>query len=398
MYYVAETGKLVADGVINPAQAVEIKHRARAAMIGLCVNTILIAGILAATLGLVFYLASPLSVAISGGLFLGVGLLILRFGTPVYRMFGNASALIGAGMLISGSGIELLDKYQDQAGPVMFAMGGIIAGLCAWRFAKALPHLRFSYGAVLLMGAAMHLCGAYAFANEYAYNYPDWIYSILHFYAFAVIAACGLLLDIRFVTALAIIPFAQMLDTGTGYFHAAYVFYSPEPTLSILQMAALIGLCLWAAHRWAGRIARNAGILAIMGFVVANLAFLVGSLWGDVIGETLWGPNSHYYYNGIYENWQQTQDAFKETTLVVSEHVFSVVWAVILVGLIAWAAMTNRRGLFNAGMTFAGIHAYTQMFESFYDQPLAYVIAGLTAIPLAFGLWRLNHVWFATAD
>ncbi len=58
----------------------------------------------------------------------------------------------------------------------------------------------------------------------------------------------------------------------------------------------------------------------------------------------------------------------------------------------------NRRGLFNAGMTFAGIHGYTQMLESFSDEPLAYVIGGLAAIPLAFGLWRLNNVWFQPLD
>ena len=397
MYYVAETGKLVADGVINPAQAAEIKHRARGAMIALCVNTLLIAGILAATLGLVFYLASALSVALCGGLFLGVGLLILRFGTPVYRMFGNASALIGAGMLISGSGIELMDKHPDVAGAVMFAMGGIIAGLCAWRFTVALAHLRFSYGAVLLMGAAMHLCGAYVFADDYSPTYAHWVAPVVNFYAFAIVAACGMLLDVRLVTALAIAPFAQMLDAGTGYFHAAYVFYSPESALTILQMSVLIGVSLWAANRWTGRIARNFGILAVMAFIVASLAFLVGSLWGDVVGETLWGPG-RYVYNDDYDKWQRAHEAFVANAFVISEHVFSIVWAVILIGLIVWAAMTNRRGLFNAGMTFAGIHAYTQMFESFYDQPLAYVIAGLAAIPLAFGLWRLNHIWFESAE
>ena len=47
--------------------------------------------------------------------------------------------------------------------------------------------------------------------------------------------------------------------------------------------------------------------------------------------------------------------------------------------------------MYNAALTFAAIHAYTQFFESFWDQPLAYVIGGLTAIPLAWGMWRLNH-------
>ncbi|MFT7059052.1 MAG: hypothetical protein ACJASV_001559, partial [Pseudorhodobacter sp.] len=33
---------------------------------------------------------------------------------------------------------------------------------------------------------------------------------------------------------------------------------------------------------------------------------------------------------------------------------------------------------------------YTQAFEIFGDDPLAYVIGGLVAVPLAWGLWRLN--------
>ena len=79
---------------------------------------------------------------------------------------------------------------------------------------------------------------------------------------------------------------------------------------------------------------------------------------------------------------------------MIHEHVYSIIWAIALGALIIWSAFSNRRGLFNAGMTMAGIHAYTQMFETFYDEPLAYVIGGLVAIPLAFGLWRLNTIWF----
>ncbi len=42
MYYVADTGKPVADGVIDTHQAHEIQSRARAAMVALCVNSLLI--------------------------------------------------------------------------------------------------------------------------------------------------------------------------------------------------------------------------------------------------------------------------------------------------------------------------------------------------------------------
>ncbi|MDC1381806.1 hypothetical protein N8388_02200 [Octadecabacter sp.] len=72
---------------------------------------------------------------------------------------------------------------------------------------------------------------------------------------------------------------------------------------------------------------------------------------------------------------------------------YSIVWAVVLILAAFWSATTNRRGIFNAAMTFGGIQAYTQAFETFYDEPLAYMIGGLAAIPLAWGLWRLNTVF-----
>ncbi|MEJ8562880.1 hypothetical protein QTO30_17790 [Yoonia sp. GPGPB17] len=391
MYYVAQTDQLVADGVINTAQADEIQTRARAAMIALCVNSLLIAGIVAATLGLVFYLASALSVAVCGGLFLGGGLLILRYGAELYRMFGNASALIGAGMLISGTGFELADKVPDVAGVMMAIIGAVLAGLFYWRFRTGFARLRFAYGAVLVMAVALHLVGIYGAA--YKFDLEGWPMPLTHFYVFAVIAALGLTLDLRIVTALAIVPFAQMLDTGTYYFTAAYVFYSPESTLSILQMSLLIAGCLWVVGRGGAAMARQAGILMIMAFVIANLCFLVGSIWGDVVGESLWGP-AYGDFDGDWDAYHAAHDTFRAQAFTIGEGGYSVTWALLLGGLIIWAAMSNRRGMFNTAMTFAGIHAYTQMFESFYDEPLAYVIGGLAAIPLAFGLWRLNNAWF----
>jgi len=390
MYHVAQTSQLVADGVINPSQAEEIKARARAAMIALCVNTLLIAGILASTTGMIVLLASALSVAVFGGLFLGAGLLILRYGSELYRMFGNASAIIGAGMLIAGSSFELTDKVPDLAGPLMMVIGAILAGLFVWRFRAGFAQLRFAYGAVLVMAVAVHLTGIYGTAQQL--GLAGWPMPFVHFYAFVAIAALGLVLDLRFITALAIVPFAQMLDTGTGYTTAAYVFYSAEPTLSILQMGALIGACLWVTGRGSAVLVRQGGVLMVMAFVVANLSFLVGSIWGDVVGSDLFGPA-----RADFDDWNAYWDAvtaYRETLFTITDGAFSIIWALLLAGLLVWAAMTNRRGMFNAAMTFAGIHAYTQVFESFYDEPLAYVVGGLAAIPLAFGLWRLNNAWF----
>lgn len=389
MYYVAETGALVADGVIQPTQAQEIERRARVAMVALVINSLLIGGIVAAALGLVFWLADAMSVAVVGGLSAVAGVVVLRMGSDLYRMFGNAAALIGAGMLASGAGLELADKYPAIATGAMLIAGAVLAGLAAWGVVKGGAKLRFASGAIMLMGLALHVGGLFYGVGEgdlAALPVP-----LLHLYCAALVIGAGWLLDVRLVTALAIVPLAQVFETGTFYSNGMYAFYSPESTLSILQMAVVIGLCLLVARRNGPVVQRQAGVLAVMAFIVLNLCFLVGSLWGDVIGQSIWGPG---WYDrdeyADYDAYRVARDAFKASTLVISANVYAVIWAVFLAVVTIWAAFSNRRGLFNAGMTFAGIHAYTQMFESFGDEPLAYVIGGLAAVPLAWGLWRLD--------
>lgn len=400
MHTIVDTEALVSEGLMSEDLARNIESRARATMVTLAINLVLCAGILFATFGLIFWLADAMAVAVVGALMLAGGAAILARGGDLYRMFGNAATLIGAGMLIGGAGIELVDKYEDIAPWVMVPAGALIAAICGPILLRG-TQSRFVVGSVALMGLALHLVGL-GFAMAQA-NAEGLIVALFYLYAAIAIGGAGWLVDNRLVTALAIVPFAQALDTGTFYFHAAYVFYSPEPTLSILQMALLVAAAVWGATHWPERTARHARITAIMGFVVANLCALVGSLWGDHVGETLWGPGRYRGPDGIYtpeswDLWRQAQEAFHRTSLYISEHVYTGLWAVALAALIAWSAHTNRRGLFNASVTFAGIHAYTQMFETFSDEPLAFVIGGLAAIPLAWGMWRANQWFVARAE
>ncbi len=393
MYIVANTQKLTEDGIINTSQASEMKLRARETMVNLAINLVLCFGILSATGGLIFWLASPISVAICGILFLGSGLFILAKGKELFQMFGNAAALIGSGMMIGGAAIELLDKYSSIAGPALIIGGAIIAVISAYRFATKAFTTKFVTGSIMLMGAAVHLIGMYYLLDRNAVSgFPV---SLSHLYSTAIIIALGWFTNIRTLTALAIIPFAQALNTGTAYFTAAYVFYSPESTLSILQMALLIIAALWVSAVFSERTARHSRIVSVIAFIVANLCALVGSIWGDRIGETIWGPGIRYYKSGFenQESWKTAREAFLENAWIVSADVYSILWAIALVAIIILAAHRNNRGLFNTAMTFAGIHAYTQIFESFADEPLAWVIGGLAAIPLAWGMWRLNK-WF----
>lgn len=390
MHAIADTKALVADGVISAEQAETIEIRAREAMVYLAVNTVLCLGILAATGGLIFWLQSPASVAIVGLLFLGFGLFILLNGNETLRMFGNAAALVGSGMLIGGASFELIDKYGEIAGPAMIVGGAVFALAAGWVFRAGTPSARFSTGAIFLMGLAMHLYGLAYFLSEHEVAGP--LISGFYLYASVVLFAAGLMTDVRLVTASAIVPFAQALDTGTFYFHAAYVFYSPESTLSIIQMSLLIGGCVWVSARSAERTARHARVLAVMAFIVANLCALVGSLWGDLVGETIWGPGSNRYSSDMtLEEWNAAYSAFREQALYIPDEVYSILWAAALLALVFWAAHEAQRGLFNAALTFGGIHAYTQLFESFHDEPMAFAIGGLAAIPLAWGMWQLDR-------
>lgn len=399
MHAIADTDQLVADGIISPAQAGEIERRARREMVSLAVNSILCLGILAATGGLIVWLGDPLSVALWGAIALACGLAILFRGGPLFAMFGHALALIGAGSLIGGACVELVQNHPEIAAQGMVSGGALLTLLTAALLLRRPDKGRFVLGAVFLMGVGAHLWGCPLWLEWHGITGP--FRAAFYFYAFVLIAWAGWLVDVRLVTALAIVPFAQMLDTSTEYFHATYVFTSNEPTLSILQMCLLIAAMLVLASRSQPRTARHAQTLVMLAFVVANLCALVGSLFGDVVGEVAFGPKyGDFEAMGASQGdaYYAARDAFEAATLTISANVYSVLWALALIAMLIWAAMDNRRGLFNASLTFGAIHFYTQFFEEFGDEPLAWVIGGFLAIPLAWGIWRMDGWLVQRAD
>ena len=116
MHVIADTEALVADGTLTPDQAAILERRSREVMVTLAVNAILCFGILAATVGFIFWLADPFLVAIVGGLMLAGGLAVLARAGANYAMFGNSAVLIGVGMLLGGATVELVDRYEQLAG------------------------------------------------------------------------------------------------------------------------------------------------------------------------------------------------------------------------------------------------------------------------------------------
>lgn len=390
MAIVADLNALVSEGVLTRAQADILRGRSRAAMIAMVIHTLLAGGVLAAAGGLVALLAAPVPVAMAGCAFLAFGVLVLVAGGDLWRMFGHAAALIGAGMLIGGGVTEAMDSLTEaSAGMLFLAVGLLIAGICGLCYQFGPPSMRFLTGFLLVAGVALHLAGLFILGIAHDAGGAPRVMANL--YTTVALIALGWYLDTRLLTALAIVPFAQMLDTSTAYFHAAYVFYSPEPTFSILQVALAMAIAVALMQARPERDGRHAGIFAIMAFVVGNLCFLVGSLWGDVPGQSLLMTSVFDRYPDDWQARNAAIDAFIRTAVQIPDYVFAIVWAALLAACAIWAAHTLRRGLFNAAMTFGAIHAYTQAFESFGDEPMAWVIGGLAAIPLAWGIWRLNE-------
>jgi len=126
MHVIADTNQLVVDEIITPKQATTIESRARQGMIFLGINLLLCFGIISVTAGTIFWLADAIFIAISGTLSLIAGLLILVRGGAMFRMFGNAATLIGAGMLIGGAIFELIARHMGFAGWAMLVGGAVI--------------------------------------------------------------------------------------------------------------------------------------------------------------------------------------------------------------------------------------------------------------------------------
>jgi hypothetical protein len=173
----------------------------------------------------------------------------------------------------------------------------------------------------------------------------------------AFVAGSGLL------GALAILQFSLALGAGTAYWHGGYFTWVEEPTLTIAVLAVLSIALTYVATRLPSVYERVALIMARTGVLMINLAFLIGSIFGDQL-----------------VSWNYT----------IRAEVFSVVWALLLIGVGLWGVMSNRRWVVNAAAVFGAIHFYTQWFEYLGASPLSVLGGGILLIGFGFALRWFN--------
>lgn len=149
-------------------------------------------------------------------------------------------------------------------------------------------------------------------------------------------------------------------NTGTFYTHASYYVAVEEPAITAAVFSGMAWCAFRASEALEGKQARAALIFSRTCVFIVNLAFWVGSLWGDkALGKG-------------------------------SDVPFVVGWAMALLAVGVWAAQNERRWLVNTTAVFGSIHFYTQWFERLGASPGSLFGAGAFALAILLELRRYN--------
>lgn len=253
-------------------------------------------------------------------------------GSNIFLSFGIIAVALGAGVLIPTIETAIV------AGALLFGVGYWLT------IAKVERWLIFAQIAMVL--------GALAFFGGVATLYGEivWVkYAMaLGLGAAAVAATSGLL------ASLAVLMFAGAILTGADLW---------QPTLYLTLAIVLLSGLVLALYLISLRLPHAYERLAIIGMrtaiLMVNVAFLAGSIFGDVS------------FN--WPNWS-----------------FTIAWALALLAFGTWAVFANRRWVVNTVAVFAAIHFFTQWFMLLGAQPFSILGGGLLLIGFGLLMARFN--------
>ncbi|MDB5624092.1 MAG: hypothetical protein JWR39_2655, partial [Devosia sp.] len=181
--------------------------------------------------------------------------------TNILLAFGTVAVALGVGVLLPTPQTALL------IGGLMLAMGLLLKqrGQVRWRvFAQIITVT----GALGVMAALWLLAGGSVWVS---------LLLALGLAGSAVVAGSGLL------AALSVLMLAAALGSSTAYWTASYFLGVERPGLTILVLGALAMGLVWLSRRVGAERERLAIIAARTAVLVVNLAFLVGSIFGDAL-------------------------------------------------------------------------------------------------------------------
>lgn len=262
-------------------------------------------------------------------------------GVNILLGFGTVAVALGGGFLFPTAQSVIV------IGTILFVIGiGLLLN-------KQIKWMLFAQICVTI--GALGIVGGVSYISDGNFYVNIALAAGLAVSAFA--AASGLL------GALAVLQFSIALGAGTAYWHGGYFTWVEEPAFTILVLAVLSIALTVVAARIPSAYERVALIMARTGVLMINLAFLIGSIFGDQL-----------------VSWDYT----------IRPEIFSVVWAVLLIGVGLWGVMSNRRWVVNAAAVFGAIHFYTQWFEYLGPNPLSVLGGGILLIGFGFALRWFN--------
>ena len=261
--------------------------------------------------------------------------------------------------------IAAIALVPNAATGLMLALGAI-AGAEILRRLTTGPVTGESFA---LLATALALMGTLGLAGWVAWEFQDAPSTTPALLVTFVLTACALWYRSAFLAALAVLALGAVFGTGTGYWHASYALFVEEPVITIAVFGALAAGLYQLRAKLPSDWSTLTTVAARTGLLLVHVGFWVGSLWGDVIGDS-WLPYEARTEAGRVLPW-----------------IFSLGWAGLCLAL---ALRTPRGGFLSvSALVFLAIHGYTQYFETFGAEPMSLLIAGLVLVGLAIGVARL---------
>jgi hypothetical protein len=260
--------------------------------------------------------------SLGSNIFLGFGSVAVAAGAGFFVPTAQTAIVLGAIFFVAG--LALILNRQTK--------WGLFAQICV------------TIGALAIVGGVSYLSDGNFYVN---------LALAAGLGVAATAATSGLL------AALTILQLSIALGSSTAYWHASYFLGVDRPAMTIGILAAVTLALFFVSLRVPPAYERVALIAARTAILMINLAFLVGSLFGDQM--TGWPASA-----------------------------FTIAWAVLLIGVGGWAIYANRRWVVNAAAVFGAIHFYTQWFEFLGPNPLSILGGGILLIGFGLALRWFN--------
>lgn len=279
-------------------------------------------------------LAAPTTASLALNILLAFGVMAVAGGVIGLLPEPSISLAVGTALCVAGIWLQI-ERREDWMvlGTIFMLVGSIVAALSV---------------AVLASGHPAAL-----FAATIAFGIVAWQ------------TKSGLM------AGLAVLALSAALGGQTGYRNATYAIAIHQPTVSILLFSALSYAAYLLSKRMAADNARVMIIAARTAILIVNVAFLVGSIWGDTL--------------------RPFAEQFGFQPPHISRMTFIIGWALAIIAAAVFAVRANRPWLVTTCAVFGSLHFYTQWFERLGATPVSILIAGCLALGIAILLMRYHR-------